>query len=116
MSDVSVSIWPNLNNKNSCAKTILQVSKSRKVHIPKVRLLSNQSCVLALSEIEGRASISGRIECIGCNLDQKQTSEAFDDTLFAILVESVASLAIDKLTVDAPLRLFACQKFANIWV
>lgn len=84
----------------------LQISKSSKVSIPKVRLSSNQSCVVALSDIDGRASISGKVECIGCNHGDKQSTTATRpvDTLFALFVNSVSHFVIEHCQVEVPLR------------
>ena len=82
-----------------------QISESKKVHIPKVSLTSNQTLVLALSDINGAVSISGKIECIGCQLDHYTESATRNvDTLFALFVDSVSSLTIEESQVEAPLR------------
>lgn len=91
----------------NCAALSFQISKSGKVSIPKVRLSSNQSCVVALSDIDGRASISGKVECIGCNHGDKPSSSLATrpvDTLFALFVNSVSHFVIEHCQVEAPLR------------
>ena len=84
---------------------ILQISEAKRVHIPRVSISSNQTFVLALSDIEGRVSISGKIECIGCQLDHYHKSGARAvDTLFALFLDSVSTLTIEQSQVEAPLR------------
>ena len=52
-----------------------------------------------------RVSISGKIECIGCQLDHYHKSGARAvDTLFALFLDSVSTLTIEQSQVEAPLR------------
>jgi len=93
---------------------VLKISESNRVNIPKVSLSSNQTFVLAMSDIKGPVSISGKIECIGCQLNHyhKSATRAVD-TLFALFVDSVSSLAIEDSQVETPLRLTA-RNVANV--
>ena len=91
----------------SLSLVLLQVRGSQKVTIPRVRLSSNQTLVLALSDMQhGKASINGKIECIGCQYQSSSASanSATADTVFALFVNDVSNFSIEQSQVEAPLR------------
>ena len=82
-----------------------QISHTRKVHISKIQVASNQTHVVSFHNVPGKITLSGKVDCIGCSIASSKVRVTREsDTILALFVNTVSNFAIEQAEVISPLR------------
>lgn len=87
---------------------VMKISHTRKVHISKIQVASNQTHVVSFHNVPGKITLSGKVDCIGCSIASSKVRVTREsDTILALFVNTVSNFAIEQAEVISPLRVTA---------